>query len=1557
MKTTTRPLDSLRPTVSNLRAVAAPNQRPHGRPWNLVRGLLCFAVILSCVPTTALAWPASAPAPTSAQACAEPSDEKIKAFNDALAPANTALGKLRAANAPLTADANAINAALKAVGEAVKKDNFADAVTQFANVVTALKAGVSTAEGRLAATRGPLREAKEKRDVLFSKYSPDFSACAGVADPPAKVSPVLNEYDKFDKDYKAQLQVKETLEKAVKAVSSNAEEFLKALAKKAREAAALNSTLNTHALRSTLAEKLPGLAAAMSARRRFEPVSKDLAAALDPKFPDVKEFSATAPNFEGLFAGVDGELKRALAKLPGWAQQAARAAEAEQATTQAALVRASRDPYHNATELLALATLTERARKEFDALSKALETMLSETSLDDVPGSVLPEGFPAQASDLSDSTSILQRMTARLAGTLQMLRSEVPVDKSTWTMASVDLFYFDNVERIMRVLSPNTRLVSSFSDQNFQTAARLAREKLFGESQTLEQAETEVSDRRAEVGKIQERIRQATLRKNAAVQTQRIENAAQRRTVQKAEERERTATQRRKDLEARQAVEQRRVNRAQAAVDEADDDDPDLAELRRRRDAAAGDLDRATLLADEARAEEERAVEETAAARTAAGVNTDADEDVATLRTELNTAQNELTGALTRRSSATDRHRTAMRDAFLAAQTENFAFAQARDNAPFLTNMPAPTPTPAPAASPTPNPAPTVALPDSDPVSRVLLFAYPDTRTIFIRGARGDIDLVRQIISEFDRPQGQAMMTLRTMEVNSDRNNSRRALGFLKDVDKRLLTAQAQVEGALTTLRDRINAEVKRVADAKEAPWQAKLDELAGKSDAASRHERTNLQLLLSERDDTERETFYDEKVLRALGWRPNFRGETVNTGFLKAVIPSPSKTVNLAQALIVLSLATEASRAEVIRSLPRPAAAAGGGAAATAPGRFEAELTGKAVNGAVPEGDVWYGIEFGNRELIVGVEGVKLLAGTRLNVLVDDVKVGELAVAPKLGRGELRLSVEAGERVPPVNPRTRVVVTNQAGETLLAGILSNARPQQPAGPAAEADPFASLVRFVGRDGRGAGLLGFQAKLVEALRFNAIPHVLEVAESKVRLRKQLLDERARISPDLGKAEERAAALEEEEALLKRDIVALESELSAAARNRGGQNEQEQKKMSDQLVALKKRAADVAQSIEELKAEFDKIDAALPQRSAAKLEEINNGLTRLEIDLPALLGWLQGSDPAAPMNLLRERIEQAVDSADSTSALLAHAAGLQRSARSRFTKANESAVNLAFRNYLEQVNRDLTEAYVKPAFREINDRLIKEKLGVGVMQETSILASNRLAARVDPRGSAQLAVGEERNVLEAARQLTSLFGIAGKSLATGATGKVSALAGGPLGAAASTIQTAQDVFNALDQLPRDAQPTVYGIATGNLFQVTPVIDPSGQALRFRFDLVSATQIREPDDTIDPMLPRIERHSVNTEVHLADQEIRLISQFQANSRLGIGTQRSGGIPVLKYIPGVREVPLIGWFVRRGGRAAQTQQSFIFCQTTMYPTLSEVLDVAVQSPTFTGLDTPAQ
>ncbi|MET0647143.1 MAG: hypothetical protein ABW208_11020, partial [Pyrinomonadaceae bacterium] len=104
----------------------------------------------------------------------------------------------------------------------------------------------------------------------------------------------------------------------------------------------------------------------------------------------------------------------------------------------------------------------------------------------------------------------------------------------------------------------------------------------------------------------------------------------------------------------------------------------------------------------------------------------------------------------------------------------------------------------------------------------------------------------------------------------------------------------------------------------------------------------------------------------------------------------------------------------------------------------FDADLTGAAIGGIVPEGDAEYSIEFNNREFRVRVEEVNLPAGTLLNVLVDGVKIGTLSVAPSLDRSELKLKTENGQTLPQINSRTRVVVTDQSGATIVAGSFSN---------------------------------------------------------------------------------------------------------------------------------------------------------------------------------------------------------------------------------------------------------------------------------------------------------------------------------------------------------------------------------------------------------------------------------------------------------------------------------------------------------------------------------------
>jgi hypothetical protein len=47
-------------------------------------------------------------------------------------------------------------------------------------------------------------------------------------------------------------------------------------------------------------------------------------------------------------------------------------------------------------------------------------------------------------------------------------------------------------------------------------------------------------------------------------------------------------------------------------------------------------------------------------------------------------------------------------------------------------------------------------------------------------------------------------------------------------------------------------------------------------------------------------------------------------------------------------------------------------------------------------------------------------------------------------------------------------------------------------------------------------------------------------------------------------------------------------------------------------------------------------------------------------------------------------------------------------------------------------------------------------------------------------------------------------------------------------------------------------------------------------------------------------------------------------------------------------VRYIPLVGWFVRTSGKAAITQESLIFGQTTMYPTIGDIMGLLTTEPT---------
>lgn len=367
------------------------------------------------------------------------------------------------------------------------------------------------------------------------------------------------------------------------------------------------------------------------------------------------------------------------------------------------------------------------------------------------------------------------------------------------------------------------------------------------------------------------------------------------------------------------------------------------------------------------------------------------------------------------------------------------------------------------------------------------------------------------------------------------------------------------------------------------------------------------------------------------------------------------------------------------------------------------------------------------------------------------------------------------------------------------------------------------------------------------------------------------------------------------------LSSMQLEILHAAEKLGAQ------RLSDQLQMLVGEIQDI-----------EKQKAREPSGSLRiiQLEAKRRNIVRQALGVSDLLTSMTGIAPSLEIKDPAGRFREAVTVSE-VQQLQEFAASLNplRTANPRVAAADQMLKELII-----AVEDDIERIFIQRMLNRLRRKITRDNMGVGVgvMQRTSVLATNRLLARVDPRASAQLAVGEEQNILQSVQQLAQIF------LATQTAG--------PLG-----------LLGALDKQPREAPPEIYGINSGNTFQVTPIFDPSGQALRFKFDFVGITRIQEPNGTTSRQLPRIERHTVNTEVQLSNLEIREISRFESNARIGRPTEYSGGLPIIKDIPKVRPfLPLLGWFVRKGGKAAVIQQSLMFGQTTMYPTISDIMEL---------------
>lgn len=107
---------------------------------------------------------------------------------------------------------------------------------------------------------------------------------------------------------------------------------------------------------------------------------------------------------------------------------------------------------------------------------------------------------------------------------------------------------------------------------------------------------------------------------------------------------------------------------------------------------------------------------------------------------------------------------------------------------------------------------------------------------------------------------------------------------------------------------------------------------------------------------------------------------------------------------------------------------------------RMEIQLVGASLNGATPIGEAEFRREaVGSRRLRIKIENVNLPNGTVLNVLVDNVRVGQIVIDSL--KGELELRTDHGQTTPPVVNGTSIVISDRAGTTVLAGTFSRSLP------------------------------------------------------------------------------------------------------------------------------------------------------------------------------------------------------------------------------------------------------------------------------------------------------------------------------------------------------------------------------------------------------------------------------------------------------------------------------------------------------------------------------------
>lgn len=790
---------------------------------------------------------------------------------------------------------------------------------------------------------------------------------------------------------------------------------------------------------------------------------------------------------------------------------------------------------------------------------------------------------------------------------------------------------------------------------------------------------------------------------------------------------------------------------------------------------------------------------------------------------------------------------------------------------------------------------------DPDPLRRVFIWGNTDSRTLYLRGDRDDVAAAREAVAEFDKPIPFTKLSFLTMQLNGD-DKAFKLENRDGKLDPNAQTAFAIVEDNLDavrtgtklvtdSLRNAIAAEINAQVKANANPPQEGMT--ANKKDMAR----------------MKRYQFYSPRIKEALGFRPswwtlenenNSNNENTLEEFsdtsvvTRYILPDPIRLTTLGEMIFIASLGSKKSR-ETIES------------------NFRKEIDAKREANAEQQ----EAKEDANTKQDAGTDGAtgsrapksKKKENLKPNQLIDNLLRAALAATlPKSVDSSLIPKLFPGEPGHPNIPDSftdaltsilRILGLNLPGTDTVDRNNDGTKKDPTMKPQQEADE--------------EPMTPAQKEILDALLAKARTDVAGTVYNLTRQLDQMPEEIRYQDSELAKD------LRERYLPLIGWLVA-----SPSGKNPFDTLDDTTRKTLQEQVEGKK-----------LKLSWRLIGLYTLLGESVLLEEANSNLTDLS------------SEKLKHMDRMAFEIAR------------------QQYVANPLSKATGriEAADMMIRDMIDAFNDDLKRTIQMPAMEAIRNAIRTQLVGVsfGGVEETSFLAANRRVARVDPVGSGALTVEEKANFAEAAKNLSDLIlkqqerektrdSILGAASTAGAA---NALGASQLAATGLGLTSLLGSLLGSTNDPQTTGSETYSISSGNLYKITPIFGPSGQGMRFNFDFVGTTRLREPGGTTNPAIPRIERHTINTEVGLSNLELRQIASFDANYQLGIPTKYSGGIAPFNGIPGLNRIPLLGYFSVRQGQPALRQKSIIMAQSVMYPTIGDIaglmLDTAALPVTF--------